>query len=304
MNLTQLITEVQRLTGRNDSGFYARIESAVNRGIRQWARSLPWPGLEVTGEITHTGGREMVLPGVVDRLMWILDISNYMQVDASDGQWDRQYPYTESTSPEGFAREWEDMGYTPICTTVSGPLVAYSSNASDVATLYVTGTAQSATLSGPLGQYRVVEAIDIIGNTPATTTHNYVGVESLAKSDDCDGEIVVSAAGGVVSIIDSLSPHAAYKKIRFLYAPATGTQFRYRGYVRPPELKNANQAPPPAVDPDFLIWIAAHDIYYEMAEGSRAAYAWKKAEEIAGNEISKRRLFGDYSARIVPEVGA
>lgn len=300
MTFNQLVIEVQRLTGRNDSGFQDRIKKALNRALRQWARALPWDGLKQHGSITHSGGRELVLPAEVERLVWLLDKTNREPV-AAESQWDRNYPYELSNNTAGHAIVWEDGGFSPVWTGVSGPLSIYSSGASDVLSVYVTGQVQHPSQSGPLGLYWAGETFNLVGTTVASGTNGFYRVDSIAKTDDAEGYVTVCCAGTPVAVLSPFDTESQYRKVRLMEVPAVGTEFLYCAYVRPTPLVNGSQTPPPSVDSDFLVWAAASDIFWQLKEGQRASGAWKKAEEIARHERGVEMGFGDWHGRVTPE---
>lgn len=296
-----IIVEVQRLTGRNDSGYVDRIKAAVNRAVEEWARLLPWPGLQRIGDINHAGGRELVLPSDVDRLVWIMNKSTPAAVAAGDGHWDECFPAEFANDTVGTPYQWEDAGYTPTWTGVTGPLQVWSTGASDAAVIFITGFNQDTAISGPLGVYQVAEAVNIVGATPYTTTSMFQTVESIGKSADTDGVIKIACGGVVVSMIGPLEADARYRKIRFMNIPAAGTVFKYYGYTRPPRMVNSSQVPPATVGADYLMWQAAADIHFELREGDRSKYCSSRAAAIAQGVITKEQQFGDSTSRIVPE---
>jgi len=301
MNFNQLVIEVQRITGRNDSGFTDRIKKSINRALRQWARALPWDGLKKHGTIAHSGGRDLYLPAEVERLIWLLDKTNQEPVVTSS-QWDRDNAYELAQDQNGYASQWEFGGVAPTWTPVSGPISIYNSGASDVLSVYVTGLAQHTSMSGPMGLFSVGETLSLIGLTAATGTNSFYRIDSICKSDDSDGYITIQANGtDPVAILSPFERESQYRKVRLLDIPAAATEFMYCAYVRPTPLVNGAQTTDPSVDKDFLIWAAASDIFWQLREGDRAKGAWKKAEEIARHERGVERGFGDWSGRVVPE---
>jgi hypothetical protein len=296
-----IVTEVQRLTGRNDSGYVDRIKAAVNRAVDEWARVQPWPGLQRVGDITHAGGRELVLPSDIDRVVWIMDKTNKHALPVSDDRWDECFPTSYSNDTVGSAYQWEDAGYTPVFTGVTGVLQIWSTGASDAATIYVTGYGQDTAVSGPMGVHQVVASIALVGATPYTTTAMFSSVDSIGKSADCGGVIKIMSNGAVVSMLGPLDTEARYRKIRFMNIPAAGTEFKYYGYTRPSRLVSLSQVPPSAVDADYLMWQAAADIHFTLREGDRSKYCSSRAEALAARVIAKEKMFGDAQSRVVPE---
>lgn len=301
MNFSEIKTEIKRLTGRNDSDFDDRISKAVNRAMRDWARTLPWDGLKRTVDMTHQGGRTMIFPSEVMRVMWVLDTDNTVAVEAASRQWDREEPYSLATDRTGTAEEWEPGGVSPLHTATTGPLEVFSSNASDVISLYVQGQARVSGGSGPLDDYAAGEIIVLAGTTPVTSTNGYVRVDSLCKSDDSNGLITIRALGNMVGLISQFDREPKCQVVRFLDIPSSGTVFRCGVYAEPTPLVAAYQAPHPSVDTDYLIWAACGDIHWQLREGSRATGALRKAERIAANAAGIDKMFGDYGGRVVPE---
>lgn len=301
MNFSQLKTEVKRITGRNDSGFDDRIDKALNRALRQWAREQPWVDLKRTIDVTHQGGRTMVLPSEVERVCWIMDKTNSNEVEAS-GQWDRTDEHAYSQGTTGYAQEWEMAGRQPTMTGVSGPLAIYSSDASDVLTVYVVGQVENAN-GGVMSYYEAGETVNVVGATPVTLSTSFVRVDSICKDADSTGVIKVDSQGSTVALLGPLEREGSYPVVRFMDVPQSGVVFRCGCYTKPSPLVNAYQSPPPAVDADYLIYMAAHEICWQLREGDRSVGSLKKAKDIAKDERSVDMMFGDSNMRIVPEEG-
>jgi hypothetical protein len=300
MNFSELKTEVKRLTGRNDTQFDARIEQAINRALRHWARLIPWDGLQRVEDITHNGGRTLIFPAEVDRVRWIMDKTNFRPVEAGS-QWDRDDTYSWANDTANYADEWQLDGFTPVMTGVSGPLEVYTSDASDVVTVWFQGQVLASGGTAPQDLYRVGETVNIAGTTPVTTTNSYYNIEAIVKDADTTGYLEVKSQGTVVGRIDRFERSPAHVRVRFMDIPATGTVFKYGAFLKPTPLVNDNQTTHPSVEPDFLIWEAAKDVFWQLREGTRATAAKRQAEEIAGNAMSKDRMFSDWEGRVVPE---
>lgn len=301
MNFSELKVEVKELTGRNDSRFDTRVEKALNRALRDWARILPWDGLRKVDNITHQGGRHLVFPADVDRVVWILDTTNYRPVQASDGQWDRADPYGYGNDTVNYADEWDQAGKVPTLTGVSGPMAIYSSAASDVVTVYFQGQVLAAGGTAPRDLYRWGESVSIVGTTPVTTSASYYSLDSIVKDADTDGVLTVESQGTVVARIDPFERESKYVQVSFLQIPVAATVFRYAAYTRPTPLVSAYQTTHPSVEQDYLVWAAAADVHWQLKEGTRGTAAKRRAEEIAAKAMGKERQFGDWSGRLVPE---
>jgi len=301
----QAVTEVQRKTGRNDSDFRDRIEDAVNMAIRTWARLLPWPGLEEVGDIVHVGGRYLYLPGRVNKLIWLMDTDNDEEIMPSDQHWPMNYPSAFADDATGSVVNFEDYGLEPTFTGASGPLAVYSTDASDVVGVYVQGdlvpSGSAYSLGDPYFKYQGVEEISTNGQTPVTTSGVFVDVQSIGKTADSDGAIVIQCGGTTIGIIGPLEDESTYRKFALMKIPSAGTNLKYKGYTDPPKMVNTNQIIPVQVNFEFVVWKATADILWDVRETERALIAKKEAGAIAEQHIKQDMMFGAGGARIVPE---
>jgi hypothetical protein len=300
MNLADMKIEVKRITGRNDSGFDARIEMALNRALRHWARSQPWADLKRTIDITHPAGRTMYLPSEVERLVWLADKTNAHAMEMQN-QWERQDPYGYLNDRSNNPEAWKMAGFSPTFTNASGPLAVYSSDTSDIASVYVTGQVLPSGGSAPRDLYEFGETLSVVGATPVTGTAVFTRITSISKASDTTGLIKVDCGGNPVGYIGPYERDAKYPAIELHEIPKANTIFRAGVFVRPPRLTSAYQAPPPSVDTDFLIWAAASDIHYQLGEGERSQAALAKAGSIVREKCSVEKMFGDWYGQIVPE---
>jgi hypothetical protein len=300
MNLADMKIEVKRITGRNDSGFDARIEKALNRSLRQWARAQPWDDLKRVIDITHPGGRTLYLPSEVERLVWMMDKTNAKSLEATN-QWDRMDAYGYANDRTNNSDNWRTAGYSPTFTGASGPLAIYSSATSDVASVYVTGQVLPGGGTAPRDLYELGETFSVVGATPVTGTNTFTRVTSIAKATDITGVLTIQCQGGTVGHIGPYDLESRYPMIELFEIPTANTVFRAGVLTRPPRLTAAYQAPPPSVDSDFLIWAAASDIHYQLGEGERSQAALSKAGAIARERCGVEKMFGDWYGQIVPE---
>ncbi|RLC82786.1 MAG: hypothetical protein DRJ03_18510, partial [Chloroflexi bacterium] len=257
------------MTGRNDSAFVNRIQKAINRAIKEWARILPWPTLETVDTITHTGGRYLYLPGNISKLIWLVDKTNKLDIPASSRVWDRDYTSSYANDTTGRAVEHEDAGISCVTTDVSGPIAMYSTDESDVTGYYIVGKTEytpgeGVTLPDAYKEYSITEELSSNGMTPVTSTANFVSVESISKTADTSGAIIIECGDCIVGMVGPLESQSAYRKIALMQIPSAGTQFLYKGYLEPADLTETNQSPPPTIDPDFLIWRATADVYWQL----------------------------------------
>ena len=302
MNFSDLKLEIKRLTGRNDSSFDSRIEQSINRAVRQWARGQPWDDLKRTVDITTvSAARKLYLPSEVERCVWVMDTSMPRALERASEQWDRYETYNYAQDQTGYADEWRPAGMSPVFTDVSGPLAVYSDNASDTELVYVAGQVLPSGGSAPLMYVETGESWNLNGATPVTGTNSFYRVDSIAKSADTTGTVRVDAQGGAVAYLGPYDREACYPVIELLKIPGSGTSFRCGVYTRPPRLVNAYQSLPPSVSSDFVIWLAAADIHYQLGEGERSIAATRKAQAIASDDCGVDKMFGDWNGQIIPE---
>jgi len=299
MNWNELATQVKILTGRNDSAFDTRISEALNRGLREWGRVRPWESLKKVDTIVHNGGRHLVLPADVERLIWIMDATNSYPIEASDRQWDRDAPYDYAQDVTGRATQWEPDGYVPTLTGVSS-YVELRYTASDNMTVYLQGWALAAGGTAPRDLYRVGESLNVTGTSPVTSANQYFSLTSVSKSTDVSGLLSVLSQGTVVGRADQYEREARYQRIKFMKIPTAGTTFKYEYYAKTADRTGTAATPDPAVDEDFLVWFAASEIFMILREGTRATAAKRRAQEIADAVRAKDQMWGDFGARIIP----
>ncbi len=302
MNFSDLKIEVKRLTGRNDTAFDDRIEKAVNRAVRQWARGQPWADLKRVIDVAHPGGnRKLYLPSEVERCIWVVDKNNTQALDRANEQWDRDDTYAYVNEVQGYTDEWRPAGMSPAFTDVSGPLAVYSDNASDTELIYIAGQVLPSGGSGVLMYVEVGESLTLNGATPVTGANNLIRLDSLCKASDTNGTVRVDAQGGAIAYLGPYEREAAYPVLELLDVPNSAKTFQCGVYTRPPRLVNAYQSLPPSVSPDYVIWMAASDIHYQLGEGERSVAALRKAKDIAADECGVEKMFGDWNGQLIPE---
>lgn len=300
MNRSNLRTEIARLTGRNDAGFDSRINAALNRALREWGHQHPWDSLRTIETITHPGGRTLVFPRYVDRAIWLLDKTNQKAIDAATRQWDREKTWELSQNYVGYAETWEPAGYQAVCTNVTNGVSLLSSNNSDNKTAYLTGTVRLAGSTETVDTYIGGESLVLSGATGVTCTSSFLTIDSIHLSDYPTGTVSVKCGGSTIGIIGPYDTESRYFAGRLMDIPAANTVFLYGAVRIAPPLISDSQAPPPCVDPDYLVWQAASDIHWQLHEGQRYQEALQKAQHILNERMGTERMGSDQCSRIVP----
>ena len=243
----------------------------------------------------------------MSKIIWLLDKTNKREVVFSDLSWDRAYTSSLSQDTAGRAVEAEPAGIQCAVTSISGPLQIYSTAASDVLGVYIQGSkvhtpASGVSINSNYNKHDAVEEVSVAGATPVTSVNTYVAVQAIGKTADSDGAILIKCGNSIVSIIGPLEREASYRRLALMNIPAANTVFKYRAYTDPPKLVNTNQTPPPSVSPEYIKWMAASDIYFQMRENERSQAAQATAGRIAQQYMKKERLYGGASGgRVEPE---
>ncbi len=307
MNFKEMQIEVQRLTGRNDPDFVARIKRAINRSIRLWCTEYPWEELRTIRTITHHGGRYLTFPGDVQQVIWLLDQSHYEHVAGGDRLWDKNWPYTEGANVSGLAREWEPAEAAALITQISSTLSFISmAEPSSPLVVFISGRIYDPDVpSGSILQYHDSgEAVTIPDTMIYETSFTYRDVFSIAVSDfppSKQGIQIKAADGTLVGLLTPFEMETRYYRIRFLRDVAAGTVFKYGAIIRPPSLVNDNQIPHAAINRDYLLWQATADILWQTKEDARAYAAEMKARRIANEHRAREMMWRDQNERIIPE---
>ena len=301
MNFADIKQEVKRITGRNDTAFDDRIGMSVNRAVRQWARGQPWEDLRRVVDITTAGSRKLYLPSETERCIWVVDKDLTRSLERANTQWDRDKTYSYCENLTGNAKEWRPAGMSPTFTDVSGPLAVYSDNASDTELVYISGQVLPTGGTAPVMYVELGESWNINGATPVTGSNDFYRIDSICKSDDTNGTVRVDAQGGAVAYLGPYEREACYPIIELLEIPNDSTTFRCGIYTKPPRMVNAYQSLPPSVSADYVVWMAASDIHYQLGEGERSVAALRKAKDIAADECGVEKMFGDWNGQIIPE---
>lgn len=302
MNYLQLRVEVKRVTGRFDSQFDDRINMALMRAVRDWAREFPWESTELEGTITHRGGNMLVFPDDVERVVWLADKTNHAEVPVGSRQWDREEAYSYLSQTAGNALQWEPAGYVATMTPVTGYLESrYNGTALTTPSVYISGRYIYDETVGKQSELVASSTLGPTCITGVTTTRQFSWVDSIHVDARMPDPIEIRCAGTLVALIGPRNYESRYYRVRLLDAPPSGTEFVYRALQRPALLKDDYSAPPAGMNHDYLIWEAASDIFFQLKEDDRAIMAKRMADQIAKDYRQVETQFGDWSGRAIPE---
>lgn len=303
MNLSNLITEAQRLAGRVDANFNNRTRRWLNEALTQWAIGSPWAALERTETFVADGTEKLVLPPRVLTVKWIADRTNQWPLDPSR-HYDREYPTALLAGTSGAARRWTEGGVQAVIRQpATAGALEIQTTASDSFGLYVQGLAENSDASGTAERYYLVEEkIDVAGSGPYSTVNSYVQIDVLGKDDYTPADVTVKDSDS--NLIARLPAHgfnSEYRVVEMVLRPTAGTQFDVRYVSRPAPLIENYQTPHPSVDPEYLIWYAASMIHRAQGQSQDAESKRAHAQNILQTRAYKDRMHGDKDLRALPD---
>jgi hypothetical protein len=304
MNLSNLITESQRLAGRVDPLFNDRTRRWLNEAQTEWAISVPWPQILRTETFVLDGTAQIVLPPRVLTVKWIMDRTNSRPIFPNE-RLDREMPESIVAASAGAITYWKDLGIVPVARQPSATgTVQLFTTASDSFNVYVAGLVENTTASGTPEQYYPVQETIVVGDTNThTSVNNYTRIEVLGKDTFTNGDVVVKdAAGNQLSRIPRYVYQSSYRLLTYALVPDVGTLLDVHYIQRPAPLVDNAQLPPPGVDIEFLINYAASRIHAaQPGQQDQANAKMAIAAGIIERRAAKERTHGDKDWRGAPE---
>jgi hypothetical protein len=305
MNLGNLITEAQRLSGRVDTQFRARTRRWINEAQEEWSLEVPWPTLIREESFRTDGTAQLILPPRVKVMLWAGDAANQRPIDMMK-HWDREFPGPFFGKTTGAACVLRPMGVVAASKQPAavGPITV-KTTASDSVTIHISGLAQDTAASGTSEQfYPVREALIIASDSEYTSVNSYVKIDSLGKDDFTLGDFVFrDSSSNVVARLNKDEYRTGYRRVDLLYIPPIGTEIVVQYLTGPETLVDDTQVPHPAIDPEYLIWYAAGMTHEAMSEAQQSQIKLARAKEILNRRIHRETGFGDQDWRALPEAG-
>lgn len=301
MNLSNLITEAQRLAGRVDTQWNDRTRRWLNEAQEEWAISVPWPTLVRTEDFVADGTARLVLPPRVLTIQWLGDTSNYRTIDPSRHM-DRESPSALFQGTSGAAVLWNEQGPQAVIRqpTVAANLLIQTTQ-SDSFGVYIAGLVEDTTCSGTAEQYSFSEEkLDIISDSTATSVNKFVRIEVFGKDDFTPGDVTLKQGTSLLARLAAHSYSSQYRVVELMYVPIAGTGIRVCYIQRPMPLVEIYQIPPPAVDVEYLIWYAASMIHMGQGQTQEGQLKRAHADSILQKRIYKERGHGDKDLRAMP----
>jgi len=304
MNLGALIDACERRTGFNDPFFRTEWRDFVNEAVREFARRYPWPGLE--DEFTHVapgGQRFLTFPGYVEDILDLHDLTNHAHIDR-DGEFGRQAARTFSQNTAGRPVMYEPLGDVAVLNDPVGFVHFRSANESDTSVVFVTGLAANSGASGtPLDWSQQTVEASANGQTPVTLSTLFTRITSVGRETNTAGDYRFFDAGAAdawISVIPAAELDARFRRIQFMRVPNTAVSLRVRFRHRVARLVTEAQAPPPAVDDDFVINQSIAIYQREKEQFTKAQVYEQKATGVAATRSNKEANFGESHNEIEP----
>lgn len=299
---SKITTQIQNLTGKNESDFQTTIHGHIDAAIREWSRLRPWPSLRREISLYANGTRYLTMPSFVERPVSVFDVTNVAPV-AAGSHWDEQYPGGLAQGTVSRAIEWQDAGYVATTVDPTGHITIQSSHASDTATVYFEGFIHDSGASGtPMERILVQDSLSLNGQTPVSSTYDFEEILSIGKSSDTSGYVTVkdAVAGSVISRLGLYEDRATLRRIQFMRRPAAGTHFEVTVITRPPTLESDDNALHPSIDADFVKWYASALVLYQIGERQAGAFYEAKAEKKLEDAHQRELNFGDNQIQMLP----
>ncbi len=303
MNLSNLITEAQRLAGRVDTDFNDRTRRWLNEAQTQWAIAIPWASLARRETFAMNGGQQLVLPPRVLTVKWLIDRTNHRPLYPND-QLDKEFPWTLIDSTAGNLQAWKEVGVQPVSRQPSAQgTLSIQTTASDNFNVFVAGLVENTTQSGTPEQFYAVQETVVVSDSAAHTTANqYVRVEVLGKDKFSAGDVIVKdAAANQLARIPYAILQSKYRVLEFVNTPSAGTLIDVFYIQEPLTLVDNAQHPPTAVETDYLLWYTAGMIHAAQGQDEQSQAKLAKAAQILQARIVKDRKHGDKDWRAIPD---
>ena len=274
--------------------------------MTKYAQRLPWSSLKRTETFITDGNRFMVFPDRVAKIITIADETEQAPIRRDD-HFVFNFGATYLSNTGGRPTAWRPGGIVSLAQApATDTTFTLTAGASEVFNVEVYGTVRDASESGsPLELYDIRETIAITSDAGFQTANAYVDLKSLSKDRSTTNLLAVvnDQSGKVVSRIMPQSHVAAYRRVEFDSVPAAGRQVRVEYFTSPDRIDSELQPLDPALNIDYLVWMAVGDLHWLLKETQNAQVAWSKADELLAQEANKERTFGENGETITPDFG-
>lgn len=299
-----LVDEVQRLANRVSPSERSRAREALNRAMNKYAQRIPWKSLRRTETFLTDGTRYLVFPDRVAKVIEIADETEQARI-RPDAHLIENHGATYLSGTAGRPCVWRESGIVPIIKQpVTDTTLTLTASASEVFNVEILGTIRDASESGSaLELYEVRETVAITDDTGNTTSNSFVDVHAITKDRSTTAfvQVVDDQSGKVVSRVMGQDANPVYRRIEFETVPGAGRKVRVEYFTHPDRIDSELQPIDPALNIDYLVWMAVGDMHWLLKETQNAQVAWNRADEILAEEANKEKTFGENSESITPD---
>jgi hypothetical protein len=260
--------------------------------------------LRRTETFVTDGTRFMVFPDRVAKVIEIADKAEQARI-SPDVHMIENHGAIYLGDVAGRPCVWREAGIVPINKQpTTDTTLTLTASQSEVFNVEIFGMVRDASESGSsLELFRVRETVAVTDDTDNITSNSWVDVTSISKDRSTDAYIQVTddVSGKVVSRIMGPDANPAYRRIEFETVPGAGRQVVVEYFTHPDRIDSELQPVDPALNLDYLVWMAVGDLHWLLKETQNAQVAWARAEEILAEEANKERTFGENSESITPD---
>lgn len=296
-----LIDEILRLANRVSATERNRALEALNRAVGKYAQRIPWPGLKRAEIFVTDGTRFMIFPERVAKITQMADVS-----DALPFRPEEHFihnigaPYLNDTA--GTPCVYRELGIVPVVRQpLTDSALTFSTPASEAMSCDVFGTIRDTSASGSMLEFFEVRETVVLAGAAVATTNRFVEVKALHKDRDTDNRVdVADYTGKVIARLFPQKGGAGYRRIEFDLVPGAGRRVKVEYFTFPDRINSELQPIDPAINLQYLTWLAVGDIHWMLKETQNAQIAWAKAEQFLQEEASKERTFGENNDSVLP----
>jgi hypothetical protein len=129
------------------------------------------------------------------------------------------------------------------------------------------------------------------------------GLRGISKDRSTVNSVTVldDAQGKTVARLKPQDFTPIYRRIEFESIPGAGRQVLVEYFTMPDRIDSELQAVDPALNIDYLVWMATGDMHWLLKETQNAQIAWGKADELIAIEANKENTFGENGESITPD---
>lgn len=300
--LGDLIDRVQQLADRVDTGYRARTLNAIDEAVQWLARRMPWDSLLERDTFVCPGGRNLILPEHVGKVVSLFDSTNSRKILPGDN-WESRFPGSYENEIVGPPQEWREAGLSPVLSQPStNETLVLSTTQSDGMTVRIQGLVEETAASGTSLRFRrVTESFTMAGVTEVSA-NTYVRILVVQKSRPTDATLNVAYGSQLQSRVLGPEASAAFPRLEIYPGADAGYAIEMRYFRRPERLNDEDSAIDPGINEQALLWRAVGNMHWMDNERDAAQLAWQRAEITVAELRTQEEAHGEEDHTIDPAV--